>query len=55
MVTSWLDGKHVVFGEVPEADTESMRIVRSIEACGSNTGAIKSKGKAPTITGAGQS
>ncbi|KAI4135285.1 MAG: hypothetical protein LQ347_000803 [Umbilicaria vellea] len=48
--TAWLDGKHVVFGEV--ADQESMRIVKSIEACGTNTGKIKYN-KAPTITASG--
>lgn len=30
VVTSWLDGKHVVFGEV--ADEESMQVVRGLEA-----------------------
>ena len=30
VVTSWLDGKHVVFGEV--ADQNSMNIVKAIEA-----------------------
>jgi len=32
--TSWLDGKHVVFGEV----TQGMDVVRKCEAQGSNTG-----------------
>jgi peptidylprolyl isomerase len=32
IVTSWLDGKHVVFGEV--ADEESMRVVKALEATG---------------------
>lgn len=49
--TSWLDGRHVVFGEV--ADEESMRVVRSIEACGSASGAIK-YGKKPTIVSSGE-
>jgi peptidylprolyl isomerase len=53
VVTSWLDGKHVVFGEVDKDDLESKRIVRSIEATGSNSGAIKYK-TPPTITAAGQ-
>ncbi|KUI70788.1 Peptidyl-prolyl cis-trans isomerase, mitochondrial [Cytospora mali] len=49
--TSWLDGRHVVFGEV--ADDESMRIVKAIEACGSASGAIK-YGKKPTIINSGE-
>jgi peptidylprolyl isomerase len=52
VVTSWLDGKHVVFGQVPDGDVESYRVVRAIEATGSNSGAVK-YGKPPTITGAG--
>jgi len=50
VVTSWLDGRHVVFGEV--SDLESKRIVKSIEATGSSSGSIKYS-KPPTITGAG--
>ena len=50
-MTSWLDGKHVVFGEV--ADSDSLRIVKAIEATGSSSGKIKYP-KAPTIVGAGQ-
>lgn len=48
--TGWLDGKHVVFGEV--SDQESMKVVKAIEACGSNTGKIKYN-KPPTITASG--
>jgi len=51
VVTSWLDGKHVVFGEV--ADTESLRVVKAIEATGSNSGKIEFS-KPPTIVAAGQ-
>ncbi|KKF92887.1 Peptidyl-prolyl cis-trans isomerase mitochondrial [Ceratocystis platani] len=50
-VTSWLDGKHVVFGEV--ADEESMKVVRAIEATGSSSGTVKYK-KRPTIVACGQ-
>lgn len=50
VVTSWLDGKHVVFGEV--ADDESMKIVKAIEACGSSSGKI-SYNKEPTIASSG--
>ncbi|KAK5071540.1 phosphatidylinositol transfer protein csr1 [Lithohypha guttulata] len=39
VVTSWLDGKHVVFGEV--ADQQSMDIVKAIEKLGSQSGAPK--------------
>ena len=35
VVTSWLDGKHVVFGEV----TNGMNVVKEIESQGSQTGA----------------
>jgi len=39
VVTSWLDGAHVVFGEV----VEGMELVRTIEALGSDSGAPKQK------------
>jgi len=48
--TSWLDGRHVVFGEV--ADQESMNVVKAIEATGSSSGAIKYS-KKPTIVDSG--
>ena len=50
-MTSWLDGKHVVFGEV--ADDASMQIVKEIEALGSSSGAIRSNVK-PTIVDCGE-
>eukprot|EP00761_Pharyngomonas_kirbyi_P011078 gb/GECH01011102.1/.p1 GENE.gb/GECH01011102.1/~~gb/GECH01011102.1/.p1 ORF type:complete len:173 (+),score=41.22 gb/GECH01011102.1/:1-519(+) len=39
-VTSWLDGKHVVFGEVTEGYDE---VVKKMEACGSRSGAPSKK------------
>ncbi|WP_282797405.1 peptidylprolyl isomerase [Streptomyces sp. CC224B] len=41
VVTSWLDGKHVVFGEV--ADEESMALVRKIESFGTSSGTPRAK------------
>nr|POE68840.1 isoform cytosolic of peptidyl-prolyl cis-trans isomerase, mitochondrial [Quercus suber] len=55
VVTSWLDGRHVVFGGVPSGDTESISVIKSVEACGTSSGAIKNKAAPPTITGAGAS
>ncbi|GAA2295739.1 peptidylprolyl isomerase [Streptomyces kunmingensis] len=49
IVTDWLDGKHVVFGEV--ADDESMKLVQKIEALGSRSGATSAK---ITISESGQ-
>ncbi|RMZ68467.1 Peptidyl-prolyl cis-trans isomerase mitochondrial [Pyrenophora seminiperda CCB06] len=53
VVTSWLDGKHVVFGGVPDGDVDSYKVVRSIEAVGSSSGTVKYKDGPPTITDAG--
>ncbi|KAL2000685.1 hypothetical protein VTN02DRAFT_2767 [Thermoascus thermophilus] len=50
VVTSWLDGKHVVFGKV--ADDESMKVVKELEALGSSSGAVRSAVK-PTIVNCG--
>lgn len=50
VVTSWLDGKHVVFGEV--ADDDSYKVVKEIEALGSSTGSVRSATK-PTIVDSG--
>ncbi|PZT74092.1 MULTISPECIES: peptidylprolyl isomerase [unclassified Streptomyces] len=41
IVTSWLDGKHVVFGEV--ADETSMALVKRIESFGSQSGRTSAK------------
>ncbi|GGV82314.1 peptidylprolyl isomerase [Streptomyces gelaticus] len=41
IVTSWLDGKHVVFGEVD--DEAGMELVKKIEALGSQSGRPSAK------------
>src|SRR5690349_3946445 len=39
IVTDWLDGKHVVFGEV----VEGMDVVKKVESLGSRTGATSAR------------
>lgn len=41
VVTPWLDGKHVVFGEV--ADEDSLKLVQKIESYGSQSGRPSAK------------
>jgi len=53
VVTSWLDGKHVVFGEVDTTD-DSMHWVKSLEATGSGSGKVNYN-KKPTIVKSGES
>ena len=50
VVTSWLNGRHVVFGEV--ANAEGMAIVKAIEATGSQSGTVK-YGNRPKIVASG--
>jgi cyclophilin family peptidyl-prolyl cis-trans isomerase len=52
VVTSWLDDRHVVFGEVDKEDEHSMEVVREIESCGQQSGAPKYN-KKPTIVDCG--
>ena len=47
VVTSWLDGKHVVFGKV----LDGMELVRRIEALGSGSG---TPSKTVTIADSGE-
>ncbi|OAQ62899.1 cytoplasmic cyclophilin [Pochonia chlamydosporia 170] len=51
VVTSWLNGRHVVFGEV--ADEQSLNVVKALEATGSQSGTVK-YGKRPTIVKSGE-
>ncbi|KAF2404079.1 hypothetical protein EJ06DRAFT_526187 [Trichodelitschia bisporula] len=54
VITSWLDGKHVVFGQVADGDADSYKVVRSIEVVGSDSGVPKhNKTNPPTIEGCG--
>ncbi|KAI1138021.1 cyclophilin, cytosolic form [Hypoxylon sp. FL0543] len=51
--TSWLNGRHVPFGDIDPDDTESVAVIKALEATGSQSGAIK-YGKRPTIVDAGE-
>lgn len=50
VVTSWLDNKHVVFGEV--SDEQSMQVVKALEGVGSQSGTVNFRNK-PTIVDCG--
>ena len=54
VAASWLDGKHVVFGQVENQDAEGKWVVKSIEATWSNTGKVLNATPA-TITSCGAS
>ena len=49
VVTSWLNGRHVVFGEV---DADCMPIVAALEATGRDDGKVKYEPR-PTIVASG--
>lgn len=51
VVTDWLNGRHVVFGQINDQD-DSWKIVKAIEAVGDERGNVKTSPK-PTIVGAG--
>ncbi|OAA62894.1 peptidyl-prolyl cis-trans isomerase [Niveomyces insectorum RCEF 264] len=51
VVTSWLDNRHVVFGEVD--GPESFRIVKALEATGSSPNGTIKYSKKPTIVRSG--
>ena len=50
--TGWLDGKHVVFGEVDKSD-DSMKVVKELESIGSGSGGVTTKEK-PKIVDCGE-
>ncbi|KAH6853982.1 peptidyl-prolyl cis-trans isomerase-like protein [Chaetomium sp. MPI-CAGE-AT-0009] len=50
--TSWLDGRHVVFGKV--ADEASFKVVKAIELVGKSSGDLKYKEPKPTIVDCGE-
>ncbi|KAF2810448.1 cyclophilin 1 short isoform [Mytilinidion resinicola] len=52
-VTSGLNNKYIMFGYIAYGDADSVRVIRAIEACGSNSGSIKYS-HTPTITSCGQ-
>jgi cyclophilin family peptidyl-prolyl cis-trans isomerase len=41
--TTWLDGAHVVFGEIDSSDVESMKVLRTLESMGSESGDTRKK------------
>jgi Cyclophilin type peptidyl-prolyl cis-trans isomerase/CLD len=49
---TWLDGKHVVFGEVDKTD-DSMAVVKELERLGSDEGMLKTTTR-PTIADCGE-
>ncbi|KAI1105552.1 cyclophilin type peptidyl-prolyl cis-trans isomerase/CLD [Jackrogersella minutella] len=54
--TGWLDGRHVPFGYVEtdvDLDPDSVKVIKAIEATGSQSGAIKYS-KRPTIINSGE-
>ncbi|KAL1893704.1 phosphatidylinositol transfer protein csr1 [Sporothrix stenoceras] len=51
VVTDWLNGRHVVFGQINDQD-DSWKVVKAIEAVGDERGNVKTSPK-PTIVAAG--